>query len=123
MKEILRLVGTPYAFPSHPPRSFDCWSLVKHVRLARGLTCPLPFSDDEAWCVPGQLHLATARARGLWNARPAPEAFDMAVLEPAHVGVVVDGGVLHALSRNSSVVLTSFAMVRRVWPKAEWWFA
>lgn len=123
MKDILSLVGAPYAFPSDPPRSFDCWSLVKYVRQLRDLPCPLPFSDSETWCVPGNLHLATARARGLWTAREAPRPYDMAVLEPAHVGVVVDGGVLHALSRNSSVVLTSFAMVRRAWPKAEWWSA
>ncbi len=120
---LLSLVGRPYAFPSDPPNSFDCWSLVKYVRTSRGLPCPLPFSDQEDWCVPGNLQLATARARGMWKAKEHPEPFDMAVLEPAHVGVVLDGGVLHALSRNASVVFSSFAVIRRIWPKAEWWSA
>lgn len=117
------LVGRPYAFPSHPPETFDCWSLVKYVRMLRGLSSPLPFSDREMWCVPGNLHLATARARGFWRTLPAPEENAMAVLEPGHVGVVVDGGVLHAMSRNSSVVWTTLPAVRRVWPGAEWWEA
>lgn len=117
------LVGTPYEFPSNPPRSFDCWTLVKHVRAAEGLLCPLPFDDQEAWCVPGNLARATVQARPLWRVLTGPINLCMAVLEPAHVGIVLNGGVLHALARNSSVVWTTFAVVRRRWPQTQWWTA
>jgi hypothetical protein len=117
------LVGKPYEFPSDPPRSFDCWTLVKHVRLAERLACPLPFDDREAWCVPGNLAHATALAASVWRTQGGPVPFAMAVLEPGHVGVVIDGGVLHALARNASVVWTTFAVVRRQWPQAQWWTA
>lgn len=117
------LVGRPYAFPSSPPETFDCWSLVKYVRMLRGLASPLPFDDREAWCLPHNLPLAVARARGWWRALPAPEESAMAVLELGHVGVVVDGGVLHAMARNASVVWTPMPAVRRFWPEAEWWEA
>ena len=120
---IRALVGRPYAFPSNPPKTFDCWTLVRHVREYLGLPCPLPFSDTEAWCVPGNLALATSRARGLWRACPHPETGMMAVLEPAHVGVVIDDGVLHALCRNATVVWTRHQAIRRVWPQTEWWTA
>lgn len=117
------LVGNPYRFPSDPPRTFDCWTLVKHVRTAEGLPCPLPFDDRAPWCLPGNLAQATAQARALWRIVGAPTPFAMAVLEPAHVGVVIDGGVLHALARNSGVVWTTLAAVRRHWPQAQWWTA
>lgn len=117
------LVGIPYRFPSDPPRSFDCWTLVKHVRSAMGLPCPLPFDDAAPWCVPGNLAQATAQARALWHPRRPGSDFDMVVLEPAHVGIALAGGVLHALARNAGVVWTSPAALRRHWPKAEWWTA
>lgn len=117
------LVGRPYAFPSTPPETFDCWTLVKFVRQQMGLACPLPFDDEEAWCVPGNLDQATARARTCWTPLPAPAPFVMAVLEPSHVGVVLGSGVLHAASRHASVVWTTMAVIRRRWPKAEWWTA
>lgn len=119
----LHLVGRPYAFPSRPPHTFDCWSLVKHVRQGEGLACPLPFDDGAPWCVPGNLAEAYTRARPLWRLRGAPEPFAVAVLEPAHVGIVLAGGVLHALSANASVVWTTLAVIRRRWPKTEWWTA
>ena len=121
--DYLKLVGCPYAFPSAPPKTFDCWSLVKYVRECEGLPCPLPFDDKEDWCVPGNLMQATARARACWTRLPKPEPFVMAVLEPSHVGIVIGGGVLHALSRNASVVWTTLAAIRRRWPQAEWWTA
>lgn len=117
------LVGRPYRFPSEPPLSFDCWTLVKFVREQMGLRNPLPFDDGEAWCQPGNLMLATARARCCWSQRPEPQPFDMAVLEPSHVGVVIGSGVLHALSRHASVVWTTMPAVRRRWPRTEWWAA
>lgn len=123
MLDFHTLVGRPYAFPSAPPDTFDCWTLVRFVRGQLKLPCPLPFSDQEEWCVPGALDQATARARPLWRVRAVPSTYDMAVLEPAHVGVVLGDGVLHALSRNSSVVWTTMAAVRRRWPNAEWWTA
>ena len=124
----LALVGTPYAFPSDPPHSFDCWSLVKHVRIKQGLPCPLPFRDSEEWCVPGNLERATMRARSLWQPMPwsmtrSPPAYAMAVLSPSHVGVVVEDGVLHALCRNASVVWTPISAALKVWPETEWWTA
>lgn len=118
-----QLVGRPYAFPSDPPRTFDCWTLVKHVRTTHGLLCPLPFSDTEEWCRPGNLARGTALARRCWNVEPKPSHLAMAVLEDGHVGVVVGDGVLHALSRHTSVVWTRLPMILRRWPQAEWWTA
>lgn len=120
---MMHLVGRPYAFPCRPPETFDCWQLVRYVRMLRDLPCPLPFSDAEAWCVPENLAVATARARGCWRVLPAPQEGAMAVLDPAHVGIVIEGGVLHALARNSSVVWTSMGAVRRMWPGVEYWEA
>jgi hypothetical protein len=57
----------------------------------------------------------------MWRVLPAPAPAALAVLEPGHVGVYLDGGVLHALNRNASVVWTTMAAVRRFWPRAEWW--
>ena len=119
----LQLVGRPYRFPSEPPATFDCWSLVKHVRAAEGLPSPLPFDDKAPWCVPGNQARATALAAPLWKTNGAAVQFAMAVMEPGHVGVVVDGGVLHALTRNASVVWTPLAAVRRQWPRTQWWTA
>lgn len=117
------LLGKPYAFPSKPPESFDCWTLVKYLRAQQGLPCPLPFKDTEEWCVPGGIAMAVEYARGHWRQVPQPKPYDMAVLCREHVGIVLPGGVLHAFQRNSSVVYTTFPVIRRVWPNAEWWTA
>jgi cell wall-associated NlpC family hydrolase len=117
------LIGRPYAFPSNPPESFDCWTLVRHVRQMHGLPCPLPFDDGEDWCQPHALPLALDRARPGWRVEPEPSRLAMAILPPDHVGVFVDGGVLHALARGATVVFTSMQIVRRRWPAVEWWQA
>jgi cell wall-associated NlpC family hydrolase len=119
---MFHLVGKPYAFPSHPPESFDCWTLVKYVRELVILPCPLPFRDDEAWCTPAGMARALAEARPHWKPRiGGPERGDMAVFNNEHVGVFWDGGVLHALAHNASVVWTSGPVLRRAFPKIEWW--
>jgi hypothetical protein len=120
---MLFLVGRPYAFPCQPPESFDCWQLVRYARMLRGLDSPLPFDDREGWCTPQALPLALQRARGTWRALPAPAECCMAVLDPSHVGVVVGDGVLHALASHRGVLWTKLGIVRRRWPKVEWWEA
>ena len=120
---IRSLVGTPYNFPSHPPHTFDCWSLVKYVRGLKGLECPLPFSDAEEWCMPVNMVPAIAMARESWTTMDEPVDFCMAVMERSHVGVVLDDGVLHALARNSTVVWTPMRAIHTRWPKTEWWNA
>jgi cell wall-associated NlpC family hydrolase len=117
------LVGVPYAFPSRPPESFDCWTLVRHVRERLGKDCPLPFRDDEPWCQPANIARAVARARPMWRVLHQPIHGAMAVLRPDHVGVVLGPGVLHALARGASVVWTPLAGVRRMFPAVEWWEA
>jgi hypothetical protein len=121
--DLQALIGRPYAFPSDPPRSWDCWSLVKWVRAQSGLASPLPFDDAARWCRPEALPEAVRRARGCWQALPEPRQFAMAVLDPSHVGVVVDGGVLHALASHSGVLWTRLGVARRRWPQVEWWEA
>jgi hypothetical protein len=120
---MLFLVGRPYAFPCHPPESFDCWRLVRYVRMLRGMESPLPFDDGADWCRPQALPLAVQRARGSWRVLPEPQELAMAVLDSSHVGVVVQGGVLHALASHQGVLWTKMAVVRRRWPKVEWWEA
>lgn len=119
----LSLVGRPYAFPSEPPMSFDCWSLVKHVRTEARLSCPLTFSDDEAWCTPDNIAAAIVKVRGAWGRTDTPRDLDMAVMDAHHVGVVYGRGVVHALARHTTVVWTSRAVILRLWPNTEWWTA
>lgn len=119
----LSLVGKPYEFPSYPPNSFDCWSLVKYVRGLYHLKSPLPFDDAAGWCKPETMKAAVEIARVSWTTAPRPVDLCMAVMETQHVGVVLDGGVLHALARHCSVVWTPVATVRRRWPNVEWWVA
>lgn len=120
---MFHLVGRPYKFPSSPPESFDCWTLVKYIRAQKGLSSPLPFDDQEEWCVPGALARAVGQARPVWQVLKAPQDFCMAVLEPGHVGIYYQGGVMHALARNFSVIWTRDPVVKRVWPNVEWWNA
>jgi cell wall-associated NlpC family hydrolase len=116
------LVGLPYSFPSSPPESFDCWTLVKHARERLGLPSPLPFKDDEPWCVPANIERAIAKARVFWTTRAgAPQDGDMAVMMASHVGLYWQGGVVHALASNATVVWSSDAVVRRLFPGTEWW--
>jgi hypothetical protein len=117
------LVGQPYAFPSFPPVSFDCWTLVKYVRELHSLPCPLPFNEKAPWCVPEYMPSAIKLAAPHWVIVAEPAQMSMAVMERQHVGVVVDDGVLHALARNASVVWTPMKGILRKWPNTEWWTA
>lgn len=123
MENLHALVGRPYAFPSHPPETFDCWSLVKYARAQAGLPSPLPYDDQEAWCTPDAIGRAVLLARPAWKILQGPTHMAMAVMDRHHVGVVLGRGVLHALARNSSVVWTSHGAVVRRWPEVEWWNA
>lgn len=123
MENPLALVGRPYAFPSHPPETFDCWSLVRYVREQMGLRCPLPFNDAAAWCVPENIRVAVERARPSWSVVPVPSDLAMAVMSRHHVGIVFGRGVLHALARHATVVWTGQTAILRRWPDTEWWTA
>lgn len=112
------IVGRPYAFPSDPPRTFDCWTLLLWVRSQMGLETPVDLDPGEY--DPETLEGAVRRERPLWHRVTGPPADGDAVLFTAkHIGVVAGDGVLHAHAPSRGVVHTRWEVVRRRWPTAE----
>lgn len=114
-------IGLPYREGARGPDAYDCYGLVAAVfRAAHGVELP-------DWCAVGTGPQGASRAisaalagevAGGRSIRVAePGDWDIAVvgsqLRPHHVGVVVDGGVLHAAKAFGSVwhPMTRFKMI------------
>ena len=110
-------VGAPYAYPSRPPETFDCWSLVVHVRAAVGLRTPLSVSESDF--DPRNFGQAVARelVDGDWVDTSKPTDGDLVVFSSQHVGVWFGGRVVHAAS-SCGVQVATWRSVRRRYPGA-----
>ena len=119
MNVALPPVGTPYAFPSDPPNTFDCWTLLTDLRQQMGLKTPLagPGWAPESF---GE-HVATEIASGHWRRL---EAFsdardgDAVLFNAKHVGTLVGRVIAHA-THSTGVVYTTQSAVRRRFPRCE----
>ena len=112
------LIGCPFVLDGASPAGFDCWGLVEYVRReAFALDTPIVPPDSHGPL--GAMHAISATIEGgRWREVPAPGApgdvVGMARRSRGplhHVGVVVEGGVLHAFSGDrltGSVMLTPF---------------
>ena len=122
-KLIGELVGQPYAIPSNPPASFDCWSLVEYVREQLGLFTPslvpeIPELDGF------EEYRENTLALGVWaQVQGVGRDGDVIILGDSHTGVGIDHGVLHAFRtrRGGSVVFWGWADVQRRYRKVERW--
>ena len=114
----LPAIGTPYAWPSDPPATYDCWTLVQAAREALGLATPLPI--DPADFAPRTVHEAAARVLcgPGWEEASQPQNGDVVLFCPSHVGVWLQGRVMHTTSA-SGVQTPSWAAVRRRYPGAK----
>jgi hypothetical protein len=110
-------IGTPYAYPSTPPESYDCWTLVEHVRAALGLATPL--AVDAANFDPESLDVAVAAELGAnrWCEVGAPHDGAVVVFHAGHVGVWVQCRVLHAVA-GVGVMVSRWPTVLRRFPGA-----
>ena len=96
-------VGLPYREGARGPDAYDCYGIVAAVFAKRGITLPDFYQHG-----PGPMSAARAidaSVKGeIMGGRAerveAPEDYDIAVVKgfskAHHVGVVIDGGVLHA---------------------------
>lgn len=104
MTTINDFIGLPYQEGARGPGSYDCYGIVAAVfRVLRGVELPDwyqtasgPQSASRAISAALQGEVAGGRSSRV----ETPEDWDIAVvgsqLRPHHVGVVFDGGVLHA---------------------------
>ena len=112
------LIGSPFLLDGASPAGFDCWGLVEFARReAFGLDTPIVPPDGSG---PGAaMHAITATLkRGAWReVRPPGAPGDVVGMARVgrgplhHVGVVIEGGVLHAFAGDrgsGSVVLSTF---------------
>lgn len=106
-------LGTPYAFPSNPPESFDCWTLLVYLREQLGLDTPVmsPHWTPETLngAIEGEL------CSGRW--KPVTEAVDgdVVLFSPVHVGALLRGVVVHAVP-STGVLYSALAVARRRFP-------
>ena len=118
------LIGRPFRDGGRGPEAFDCWGLVRFVEAEHfGVEVP-------DWSIlPAERSLIRARVLAerqseRWRRIAVPEPGAVAVLGrglgETHLGVVVDGGVLHA-TRDSGVVLDSLSGIRRDWPRVSFY--
>lgn len=103
-------IGLPFQHGGRGPDSFDCYGLVAAVlRDAKGFRLPDWYAaspDPQAASRAISAALAGECAGGRANKVEQPEDFDVAVVGSGsrlhHVGLFVQGGVLHASSAFGS---------------------
>ena len=123
-----QFVGLPYREGARGPDAFDCYGLVAAVfRAVRGVelpdwyqTAPGPQSASRAISAA----LAGEVAGGRSEPVETPADYDIAIVgsahRPHHVGVVVEGGVLHA-SRAFGSAWHPLARFKMLYPKTEFY--
>lgn len=115
------LVGKPYAWPSKPPESFDCWTLVEHCRHLLGRASPIAVE----WATGGHERAVAAimatRDAGTWRRVAEGALGDLVLLSHDHVGLFLPSGVLHAYRPAHSVICTRWRVVARTWPEHSVW--
>lgn len=117
------LVGRPYAFPSFPPETFDCWSLLVYVRAQLGEVTPLSISPSRFNPETMRDAVEVEKGHGFWRRMKTEEVQngDAVLFVPDHIGVFLGTGVLHAHAPSRSVVFTKWPVVLRRWSLVEVW--
>lgn len=108
-------IGKPYESPPHPPETFDCYQLVVWVReICFGIKTPL-IVDPSFICAENMAQLIELHhEREIYCRVDKPEPSDIMLFDSAHVGVVVEGGVLSAVATGMDrVVYFDWSKMRR----------
>jgi hypothetical protein len=127
MSDISQLIGRPYADIGDPPRSFNCWQLVVHVRACLGLPVPVIPGAIEARMtadlLAGQPRGAAAAVEGILTPVATPSTGAIAFMRDDHCGIVIDGGVLHAakLTRAGAVRHDPVEVAGRMFGRLTFW--
>ncbi len=108
---ILPALGTPYAFPSDPPRSYDCWTLMTYLRAQIGLWTP---PVDACWA-PETIAEAIAKERERWEQVAEPSVGDAVLMNDEHIGVYLGVSIAHA-TLSTGVLYTPVRAARRRFP-------
>jgi len=121
-------IGLPYREGARGPDAFDCYGIVAAVlRAAKGLELPDWYADasgPQSASRAISAALAGEVAGGRSVLVEEPENYDVAVvgssLRPHHVGIVFDGGVLHA-SRAFGSAWHPIPRFRTLYPRTEFY--
>lgn len=107
-------LGKPYDHNPHPPHSFNCGELLRHVyRQYLGYDAPLVLADtrDLRSCIKDVAHMDRYAT---FHTVAVPRDFDVAVMArngPAdHVGLYVGGDILHCLPKVGVALDSAFAL-------------
>lgn len=121
-------VGLPYREGARGPDAFDCYGLISGVlKAARGVSLP-DFYQDAPGPQSASRAISAALAGEVAGGRSVkvetPQDYDIAVVgstsRPHHVGVVIDGGVLHA-SRAFGSAWHPFTRFKMLYPHTEFY--
>lgn len=121
-------VGLPYREGARGPDAFDCYGLIAAVlKAARGVSLP-DFYQDAPGPQSASRAISAALAGEVSGGRSVkvetPQDYDIAVVgstaRPHHVGVVIDGGVLHA-SRAFGSAWHPFSRFQMLYPHTEFY--
>lgn len=116
-----KYIGKPWVNGAQGPDAFDCWGFVRHVFLEeRGIDLPvLEIDADKPLAI--RHAIAGEKIAAAWS--PVEQAdlidFDVVLLSqanhPDHVGVWVDGALLHCVRGAGVVYQTAQAVKRSGW--------
>lgn len=112
--QISRYVGMPYENGSYGPYTYNCWGLLVHIQHRYfKVEMPMVNIEQSAECA---LMFKDKVRSGEWTLVDSPIQGDAVLLRGGmapHVGVFVNGGVLHALE-DVGVVWTEINKLRYI---------
>ena len=120
-------VGLPYREGARGPDAFDCYGIVSAVFKERGVTLPDFYQDGPGSMLAARAIDASVKGEvlgGRAERLTEPEEYAIVVVrgyaKAHHVGVVVDGGVLHA-SRGLGSIWQSIPSFERLHGTVEYY--
>lgn len=116
--DINSIIGTPYVLGGRDPRvGLDCWGLILHVYRAMGR--PLADFDSKSWSRTQIIKQIGAGERQIARKVDEPEQWCIVSdYRKGHVGLWVDGAVLHA-ARGMGVVMQPWLMFVQSYPDSK----
>lgn len=117
------LIGTPYRLGGIPPQTFDCWQLIKYVSkhcLHRDYDTGFDPSTYTSADIPDYM----LTIKDTWQVVHKPHHGDVILLgdkRMTHCGIVMEGGLLHAMDVNSrgQVFYHSMSLITRMFRQSE----
>tara|TARA_R110002020_G_scaffold46027_8_gene131296 strand:+ start:1871 stop:2284 length:414 start_codon:yes stop_codon:yes gene_type:complete len=127
--EISKIIGRPWVENASGPDAFDCWGVVEYVYKKIGKPLSFNFDFDHKNKTLVNMCMEIQKESPRFIKIDKAEEYSIALMyesgRPTHVGVIINGDVLHSISSKNNlkggVCLHKMLFINRMFEKIEYY--